>query len=92
MIRITMSVRMALVFAGLGLNLSTLVPAPANAQNQNMEVIHHPKLRQERVHAVRARHQIKSGKIYGSLAPRRCRSITTIRTSVMRSKSTWSMI
>ena len=89
---ITMSVRMALMFAGLGLNLSTLVPAPANAQNQNMEVIHHPNYDKNVFMPFVPAIKIKSGKIYGSLAPQRCRSITTIRTSVMRSKSTWSMI
>jgi hypothetical protein len=31
------------MFAGLIVSFSTLVAAPANAQNQNMEVIHHPE-------------------------------------------------
>jgi hypothetical protein len=41
MIRTTMSLHIALLFAGLGISLST-ISVPANAQNQNMEVIHHP--------------------------------------------------
>ena len=63
MIRITMSVRMALVFAGLVLNLSTLVPAPANAQNQNMEVIHHPNYDKNVFMPFVPAIKIKSGKI-----------------------------
>ena len=63
MIRITMSVPMALVFAGLGLNLSTLVPAPANAQNQNMEVIHHPNYDKNVFMPFVPAIKIKSGKI-----------------------------
>ena len=42
MIRTTMSLHIALLFAGLGISLSTIAALPANAQNQNMEVIHHP--------------------------------------------------
>ena len=60
---ITMSVRMALMFAGLGLNLSTLVPAPANAQNQNMEVIHHPNYDKNVFMPFVPAIKIKSGKI-----------------------------
>src|SRR5215467_4093721 len=42
MTRTMMSLRFAFVLASLGVTLSTLVPSLANAQNQNMEVIHHP--------------------------------------------------
>ena len=40
--RTNMSLHIALLFAGLGISLSTIGAVPANAQNQNMEVIHHP--------------------------------------------------
>jgi hypothetical protein len=92
MIRATMSLHIALMFAGLGVSLSTLAPAPANAQNQNMEVIHHPNYDKNVFMPFVPAIKIKSGKILWLLAPQRCRSITTIRISVMRSKSTWSMI
>ena len=49
MISPTMSTRIALVLASFGVSLATLAPVPAKAQNQNMEVIHHPHY--ERVHA-----------------------------------------
>jgi hypothetical protein len=49
MISPTMSTRIALVLASFGVSLATLAPVPAKAQNQNMEVIHHPNY--ERVHA-----------------------------------------
>ena len=42
MIRTTMSPRIALLCAGLGISLSMIAAAPANAQNQNMEIIQHP--------------------------------------------------
>src|ERR1700754_2254154 len=42
MIRTAMSLRIALLCAGLGITLSAIAAVPANAQNQNMEVIHHP--------------------------------------------------
>ena len=42
MISPTISTRIALVLASFGLGLATLAPTPAKAQNQNMEVIHHP--------------------------------------------------
>jgi hypothetical protein len=42
MIKTTMSFRVVLVLGSLGVTLSTLAAAPAKAQNQNMEVIHHP--------------------------------------------------
>ena len=42
MTRTMMSLRFALVLASLGVTLSILIPPLANAQNQNMEVIHHP--------------------------------------------------
>ena len=56
MTRTTMSLHFALVFAAFGISLPTLAPAPANAQNQNMEVIHHSNY-DKRVHAIRARYQ-----------------------------------
>ena len=42
MIRTTMSPRIALLCAGLGISLSMIAAAPADAQNQNMEIIQHP--------------------------------------------------
>ena len=57
-----------------------------------MEVIHHPNYDKNVFMPFVPAIKIKSGKIFGSLALQRCRSITTIRTSVIRSKSTWSMI
>jgi hypothetical protein len=93
MTRTTMSLHFALIFAAFGISLPTLAPAPANAQNQNMEVIHHSNYDKNVFMPFVPAIKIKSGKIlYGSLALQRCRSITTIRISVMRSKSTWSMI
>ena len=92
MTRTTISVHFALIFAAFGLTLPTLAPAPANAQNQNMEVIHHPNY--DKTCSCRSCPLSKSRaeKFYGWLALQRCRSITTIPISGMRSKSTWSMI
>ena len=58
-----MSVHLALIFAALGLNLPTLVPAPANAQNQNMEVIHHSNYDKNVFMPFVPAIKIKSGKI-----------------------------
>jgi len=42
MFRTTPSLRIALGLAVLGFGLTALAPAPAAAQNQHMEIIHHP--------------------------------------------------
>jgi enamine deaminase RidA (YjgF/YER057c/UK114 family) len=63
MIRTTMSLHIALLFAGLGIGLSTIVAAPANAQNQNMEVIHHPNYDKNVFMPFVPAIKIKSGKI-----------------------------
>src|SRR6185312_14160502 len=59
----TMSLHIALLFAGLGISLSTIAAVPANAQNQNMEVIHHPNYDQTVFMPFVPAIKIKSGKI-----------------------------
>ena len=63
MIRTTMSPHIALLFAGLGISLSTIAAVPANAQNQNMEVIHHPNYDKNVFMPFVPAIKIKSGKI-----------------------------
>ena len=63
MIRTTMSLHIALLFAGLGISLSTIAAVPANAQNQNMEVIHHPNYDKNVFMPFVPAIKIKSGKI-----------------------------
>jgi hypothetical protein len=63
MTRTMMSLRFALVLASLGVTLSTLVPSLANAQNQNMEVIHHPNYDKNVFMPFVPAIKIKSGKI-----------------------------
>jgi enamine deaminase RidA (YjgF/YER057c/UK114 family) len=62
MSKTTVSV-MALVCAGLGLTLTNFVSAPAYAQNQNMEVIHHPNYDKNVFMPFVPAIKIKSGKI-----------------------------
>src|SRR3954468_2505796 len=63
MIRTTMSLHIALLFAGLGISLSAIAAVPANAQNQNMEVIHHPNYDKTVFMPFVPAIKIKSGKI-----------------------------
>ena len=42
MTRTALSLHVALIFAGFSISVAILTPAPAKAQNQNMEVLHHP--------------------------------------------------
>ena len=56
--------------------------------NPHMEIIHHPNHDKTLMMPFVPGIKIKSGRFSGSRAPRRCRSITTIRTSVSRSSST----
>jgi 2-iminobutanoate/2-iminopropanoate deaminase len=63
MIRTTMSLHIALLCAGLGISLSAIAAAPANAQNQNMEVIHHPNYDKNVFMPFVPAIKIKSGKI-----------------------------
>ena len=63
MIRTTMSLHIALLFAGLGISLSMTAAVPANAQNQNMEVIHHPNYDKNVFMPFVPAIKIKSGKI-----------------------------
>jgi len=63
MIRTTMSLHIALLFAGHGISLSTIAAVPANAQNQNMEVIHHPNYDKNVFMPFVPAIKIKSGKI-----------------------------
>jgi len=58
-----MSLRFAFVLASLGVTLSTFVPSLANAQNQNMEVIHHPNYDKNVFMPFVPAIKIKSGKI-----------------------------
>ena len=57
------TVHYALVCAGLGLTLTSFVSAPAYAQNQNMEVIHHPNYDKNVFMPFVPAIKIKSGKI-----------------------------
>ena len=63
MIQTTMSPHIALLLAGLGFSLSTMATVPANAQNQNMEVIHHPNYDKNVFMPFVPAIKIKSGKI-----------------------------
>jgi enamine deaminase RidA (YjgF/YER057c/UK114 family) len=63
MISLTMSTRIALVLASFGVSLATLAPAPAKAQNQNMEIIHHPNYEKNVFMPFVPAIKIKSGKI-----------------------------
>jgi 2-iminobutanoate/2-iminopropanoate deaminase len=63
MTRTTMSLHFALIFAAFGISLPTLAPAPANAQNQNMEVIHHSNYDKNVFMPFVPAIKIKSGKI-----------------------------
>jgi 2-iminobutanoate/2-iminopropanoate deaminase len=63
MIRTAMSLHLALIFAGFSISLAILASAPANAQNQNMEVIHHPNYDKNVFMPFVPAIKIKSGKI-----------------------------
>jgi enamine deaminase RidA (YjgF/YER057c/UK114 family) len=63
MTRTAMSLHLALIFAGFSISLAILASAPANAQNQNMEVIHHPNYDRNVFMPFVPAIKIKSGKI-----------------------------
>jgi enamine deaminase RidA (YjgF/YER057c/UK114 family) len=63
MTRTAMSLHLALIFAGFSISLAILASAPANAQNQNMEVIHHPNYDKNVFMPFVPAIKIKSGKI-----------------------------
>jgi enamine deaminase RidA (YjgF/YER057c/UK114 family) len=63
MIRTTTTLRIALALAGTCLTAAVLAPAAANAQNQHMEVIHHPNFDKSVFMPFVPAIKIKSGKI-----------------------------
>ena len=63
MTRTAMSLHVALIFAGFSISVAILTPAPAKAQNQNMEVIHHPNYDKNVFMPFVPAIKIKSGKI-----------------------------
>src|SRR5215213_6133562 len=63
MIRTTMSLRIALLFAGVGISLATITSTPASAQNQHTEVIHHPNYDKNAFMPFVPAIKIKSGKL-----------------------------
>jgi 2-iminobutanoate/2-iminopropanoate deaminase len=63
MIRTTTALRIALALAGTGLTATLLAPATSNAQNQHMEVIHHPNYDKSVFMPFVPAIKIKSGKV-----------------------------
>jgi enamine deaminase RidA (YjgF/YER057c/UK114 family) len=63
MTRTALSLHVALIFAGFSISVAILTPAPAKAQNQNMDVIHHPNYDKNVFMPFVPAIKIKSGKI-----------------------------
>jgi len=88
MTRTTNSFRIAVSVAALVFATAVFAPAPASAQNQHIEIIHHPNYDKSVFMPFVPAIKIKSGKILWLAGTTALPVYTITRTSAMRSSNT----